>query len=233
MERKRTAADLLRSQTHPKQQNERRVTQVQTYHQLRRKLAPDFYANVGMDMDAADAMEDISMFPLYLPIVSTSRLWLPKLGIGDDERFAVIFRNTWKKIPLWARRMMVKHWRTCPQFLRPGFWSPAISMAKDWAISDRVVRQPRDCAACGRCGHCLFFYAPVVDAMPVQHVEELIAHELAHVVQDASGDCSQTDRSEPRWNDPCEEIADEIMNDWGFDPWAMDEWFKAHWKWNE
>jgi hypothetical protein len=169
----------------------------------------------------------------FLPIVATSRLWLPRLGIGDDERFASIFRNTWKKIPLCARRMMVKYSRSCPIRLIRGLWSPWVSLVLDWKFSSRGFRHPRDLAACGRFGHCLFFYAPVVDAMPVQHVEELVAHELAHVVNKASGDMLQTDRTQPRWNDPSEEIADEIMQTWGFDPYAMDRWLKAHWKWNE
>lgn len=47
----------------------------------------------------------------YLPIVPSARLWLPRLGVGDDGRFARIFRDTWRKIPLKAKRLMVKHWR--------------------------------------------------------------------------------------------------------------------------
>jgi hypothetical protein len=36
----------------------------------------------------------------------------------------------------------------------------------------------------------------------------------------------------PRWCDPTESIADEIMEDlWGFEAWAMDEWLEKNWKW--
>lgn len=177
--------------------------------------------------------EVLDSAPEFFPIAPNSRLWLPKLGIGDDERFADIVRKTWKMIPTWARRMMVKYWRACPGGFIPAFWSPTIALDLDWHFSEHGFRHPKDLAACGCFGHRLFFYAPVVDAMPSQHVEELIAHELAHVVNHASGDVIQTDRTQPRWNDVAEEIADEIMQTWGFDPWAMDRWLKAHWKWSE
>jgi hypothetical protein len=47
----------------------------------------------------------------WLPIVPTARLWLPVVGIGNDARFATIFRSTWYRLPLRDRRRIVKHWR--------------------------------------------------------------------------------------------------------------------------
>ena len=151
--------------------------------------------------------------PELLPIVPRSRLWLPKLGIGDDERFASIFRNTWHKIPLGARRLKVKHWReNSAHFPIQGLWSPTIQLTDYWELSDRTVRQPKDLGVCGRNGHSLYFYAPAVDAVPAQHVEELIAHELRMCGSmpkaklsrrtEASRDGSMTSRSLPTrsWN---------------------------------
>ena len=170
--------------------------------------------------------------PEFMPIVPSSRLWLPRLGIGDDKRFAAIFRDTWPRIPLKARRLMVNHWRKSePIWAIQGFWSPMIQLADDWEFSDRTVRHPKDFAACGRNGHSLFFYAPLVDAMPGHHIQELIAHELAHVIQYALGEPSSTDRTLPRWCDEAESHADEIMELWDFDPWAMDDWIDANWTW--
>lgn len=121
--------------------------------------------------------------PEFLPIVPTSRIWLPKLGIGDDERCASIFQDTWRQIDIRARRLMVAHWRASkPLYAIQGLWSPTIQLVGSWEFSERSWRQPKELAACGCNGHSLYFYAPVVDAMPEQHVKELVAHELAHVV---------------------------------------------------
>ena len=128
---------------------------------------------------------------------------------------------------------MVKHWRECPPGRLQGLWSPLVALVDDWEFSDHFSREPKDLGACGRGGHSLFFYAAIVDAMPAQHVGELIAHELAHAVQYARGDWPNTDRSKPRWWDEAEMVADEIMGEWGFDPWAMDDWMERNWKWPE
>lgn len=170
--------------------------------------------------------------PEFLPIVPSARLWLPRLGIGDDERFAILVQDTWRRIPLGARRLMVRHWRRSePIWAIQGLWSPTIQLTEYWELSDQSVRQPKDLAGCGRNGHSLYFYAPLVDAMPAQHVQELIAHELAHVVQYAIGEPPHSDRTLPRWCDQTEIIADEIMELWDFDPWAMDKWVERHWTW--
>ncbi|MBI2806097.1 MAG: hypothetical protein HYX68_14040 [Planctomycetes bacterium] len=192
-----------------------------TLKTLARKLSPPLL------------VEDAERFkaPDFLPVVPTSRLWLPRWEIGDDKRFALIFRDTWKRVPIRARRLMVRHWRTCPIWLMQGLWSPTISLTDDWEFSDVCGRKPKDLGGCGRGGHSLYFFAPIVDAMPVQHVGELIAHELAHAVQYASGDLPQTNRELPRCWDDTETFADEIMHEWGFDPWAMDDWIERHWKW--
>lgn len=174
--------------------------------------------------------------PEFLPIVPTSRLWLPKLGVGDDEGFASIFRDTWRQIDIRARRLMVAHWRKGqPRYAIQGLWSPTIHLTRSWEFSRWDWRKPKDLGACGSGGHSLYFYAPVVDAMPTKHVQELVAHELAHVVQYATGDLprsgSMMDRTIPRIFDAIENIADEYMEWWGFDADAMDDWCAKNWKW--
>jgi len=68
--------------------------------------------------------------------------------------------------------------------------------------------------------------------MPAVHVQELIAHELAHVFQFAIGEPPSGDGTLPRGSDDAEMVADEIMEDWGFDPYAMDDWMAASsWTW--
>lgn len=205
-----------------------------TLKTLARKLSPSFRFS-----DAEIATQSFRFLDLYdaaanyefLPIVPSSRLWLPRLGIGDDARFAGIFRDTWGSIPIRARRLIVKHWRQCPLGRLQGLWSPMVALANYWEFSEWGVRGMKDYAACGCGGHSLFFDAPLVDAMPSQHVRELIAHELAHAVEYACGEFPQADRTQPRVFVEAENVADEIMEGWGFDPWAMDHWIERNWRW--
>jgi hypothetical protein len=54
---------------------------------------------------------------------------------------------------------------------------------------------------------------------------------LAHAVLYAEGESRSTDRTLHRWFDPVENMADEIMEIWGFDPNAMDTWMQENWTW--
>lgn len=183
--------------------------------------------------DPDDLVEDQNT-PVFLPIVTSARLWLPKLGIGDDARFADIFRQTWRRIMLRDRRRIVRHWREGSRYFPiQGHWSPLIMLSNDWQFSDRGFREPKDLAACGRNGHSLYFYAPVVDAMPRQHVSELIAHELAHVALFAVGEIQNVDRTIPRVFDETEIMADELMELWGIDSQAIDVWLEKYWTWKD
>jgi hypothetical protein len=79
-------------------------------------------------------------------------------------------------------------------------------------------------AVCNR-GHSLKFCAPFVRALPDPVVQDLVAHELAHVYQAA---CGMELISDPtvmasvmlEWE------ADELVLDWGFDVYALDEWLE-------
>lgn len=188
---------------------------------LIRKLSP--FPETKMDETQSNCQ--------YLPIVPSARLWLPRLGFGDDERFAGIFRATWRRIPLGARRIMVEHWRNAPLLFVQGHWSPLIQFANNWMFFNVFIRQLKDLAICTPHGHILAFYAPVVDAMPAVHVGELIAHELAHVFLYADGELLGTDREKPRISDPIEIMADTIMEMWGFDSEALDQWLEKNWTW--
>jgi hypothetical protein len=67
------------------------------------------------------------------------------------------------------------------------------------------------------------FWSKIVAAYPDGLVQDLIAHELAHVYQAACGlDLATADPC------TCEEDADRQMEWWRFDPSAMDEWDREH-----
>ena len=72
-------------------------------------------------------------------------------------------------------------------------------------------------------GHKLQFWSKIVAEYPDSLVRDLIAHELAHVLQAAWGwDFGPADSFE------AEEDADLQMQAWGFDAVAMDEWDREH-----
>ena len=71
-------------------------------------------------------------------------------------------------------------------------------------------------------GHKLQFWSKIVAAYPDNLVQDLIAHELTHVDQWASGWDEDDDNF---W---VEYDADETMTEWGFDAYAMDEWDQEH-----
>jgi hypothetical protein len=152
--------------------------------------------------------------PRLLPIVRSSDLRLLPRGYGGDARFAGIFHRAWRRIPLWARRRMTAHWRkpSWPRLLagvpvrpvtpgapRASLVSPRVELLYEWTGGrlNALIEPGADLATCrggGRheyafcaCeGHVLRFCAPHVDRMPDEVAMDLVAHELAHVVQYAT-----------------------------------------------
>ena len=178
------------------------------------RLFRRFEKRVGANVEIGGAVPDTQ----YLTIQRSSYLYLPVLGYGDDVRFCEIFQRTWRRIPLWARRRLVGHWRDDCRNGTVSHMSPRIELLGDWVERDRAF------GCIGRAGHRIWFWAPIVDAFPEEHVAELIAHELAHVYLFAFGQEEGTNRRLHRWDDPIEEAADELMEEWGFDPYDMDDW---------
>src|SRR5436305_1373831 len=74
--------------------------------------------------------------PELIPIQRSAGLYLVRHGDGDDQRFARLFRETWRRIPLGARRQMVSFWRD----LLPGY-NPVVLRPRDsddWSKCRRV-----------------------------------------------------------------------------------------------
>jgi hypothetical protein len=51
----------------------------------------------------------ISSPPALLPIAPKAGLFLVRHGHGDEERFANLFRETWKSIPREERRALYRY----------------------------------------------------------------------------------------------------------------------------
>ena len=159
---------------------------------------------------------------------ATTKLWpRPPLYLfapdGGAERFTRLFRETWRRIPCWYRGSMLRHWRVAPEFPRYVL-TPQVQLLECWGDTPRrSLRGVK--AAVSEAGHRLKFRTRVVDAYPDDLVRDLIAHELAHVVQCATGGIELEGDDAGFWN---EVGADELVDCWGFEPDAMDEWDRAH-----
>jgi hypothetical protein len=76
-----------------------------------------------------------------------------------------------------------------------------------------------------RRGHEIQFWAKIVAAYPDEQVQDLIAHELAHVFQWASGWDLDDDDDDATL---VEEHADWLVEAWGFSSTAIDDWDRAN-----
>ena len=144
-------------------------------------------------------------------------LFAPTFAGSDGARFAGLFRDTWRRLPLWVRRSILKHWRTDP-FPLPLF-KPEIELVPDWEgrVAGRGLRGDMACVKAR--GHTMRFWTRIVAAFPDELVRDLIAHELAHVCQWSIGrDLLTMDNYET------EEEADWWVERWGFSADTMDQW---------
>ena len=196
----------------------------------------------------------------YWPLLPRHEIYLSATGC-DGRRFASLFRETWKRLPLWARRRMLGHWRAKAPTLKgwltlqqlgeqngirrkpdpkPQYWMcPLIKLTSD-PLPDDVLGMVNDR------GVRLSFHGEPVAAMPDDVVQDLIAHELIHVVQTALGIRTRLEHTVDTdghidtiasfytptgeyWGDAAdlENDADLTMVAWGFVPDSIDRWSLA------
>lgn len=140
---------------------------------------------------------------------------------GGGERFVELFSETYRRIPLGPRRSIVKHWRSDP-FPLP-LVKPEITLSVSWNGREGGRGLRGDMAVTKCRGHILHFFSKLVAALPDDLARDLIAHELAHVYQWSIG------RNLEVMNPfECEEEADWMMEGWGFDATAIDDWMLAN-----
>lgn len=137
------------------------------------------------------------------------------------ERFARLFTETWRRLPLGVRRRILGYWRTDLYAFPPS--TPSIELLADWPHRQAGPDLLGTLGACSGCGHSLRFWAKIVAIMPDDLVRDLIAHELAHVYQWARG-----------WdldivgNCKAEEDARRNVECWGFSSTAFFEWKRSN-----
>ena len=114
------------------------------------------------------------------------------------------------------RRSILGHWRKpCPALC--GLPGPQIHLLDDWSDRQRGRGLRGDKAGVSWKGNRLRFWRRIVAAYPDVLVRDLIAHELAHVLQESRGFEFENAYE-------CEEDADMRAEFWGFSSTEIDEW---------
>ncbi len=167
--------------------------------------------------------------PRLIRLVPRQPLFLNAIN-GNGPLFATRFLQTWRRIPLRARRRWLKFWRTEDSMKSLVPFSPHIELIEDWSHDGK--KPPFGVVS--RDGHMLRFCSKYFDQMPDNVACDVIAHELAHVSQNVSGSQIRVaDNGSIYFEYPDgykstlgeeEEEADSRMDWWGFDPESVDRW---------
>ena len=179
-------------------------------------------------------MQDITKMvgkEYYLPLLPRHGIYLTRAGHADEERFARVFRGVWKRIPLRARRTILRRWRTIRARHGRAAVMPQIQVLDRWEnwedlSDDGTAFEPEPPAVyLGQCwvwGHSLYFHAKIVDALPADHLGTLIAHELAHIVLPTivNGYCDMSHLE-------VECCIHDLVMGWGFDQDAFFAWMNS------
>ncbi len=142
---------------------------------------------------------------------------MPAFGYSDDERFARVFRATWKRLPLHVRRALLRHWRT-PCSITTLLRQPVIEVLPFLSRVD----DPCAVGVCRQEGYEFQFRSDAVNAMPDDALAVLIAHELCH------GYFFSVQHPDRTGDEFEEDMVRETLGAWDFDEETIDEWYCAH-----
>lgn len=151
---------------------------------------------------------------------------LPKHNIslvhfeGNAEPFVRCFQEAWRRLPSPVRKCLLGYWRK--HAARNSADLPCIALASANAAGQSTY------------GLGLLFDARMVASMPEAAVCVLVAHELAHVHQEATGwvpvlfpEGAGEDASDEAKEDFGEEADEDVnwrLEEWGFDTRLLYEW---------
>lgn len=171
-----------------------------------------------------------------IPILKRHSVYLWSLNC-DGSRFAALFHQTWKRLPLGARRRILRHWRESTDAIPTLQQSPWIELGVDYEHwdYDEETDLPKTWAQVGNTGHQILFSVEIVNLMPDRIVCDLVAHELVHVLQcanglrwracdDGTGEVVNQDGKVWGSAGELEDGADDVMEHWGFSATGMDDW---------
>ena len=112
-------------------------------------------------------------------IEESAGLYLAEPADGDSERFVALFGKAWARIPEDAKEQLLGYWR---QSDLQDYTFPRVEYVNSWKDRRRGTA-----GECRYGGNWLVFSASYLDRMPENIVETVVAHELAHVLQHATG----------------------------------------------
>lgn len=127
---------------------------------------------------------------------------------GDGDRFARLFRRAWRRIPKPVRQEL---WRQLDD-------DGAIVLAEEWDSPG----PPAEGVLWGECmpgGKYVCFKASIIDKLPGRLVQDLVAHELAHVLMarlDQAGWSINWEKNEV--------LAEAFAEGWGFETEGLRRW---------
>ena len=147
----------------------------------------------------------------YLPILPRSGLWLFHTD-GNGPRFARLFAETWRRVPLCGRRRILKFWREHRPSGGPSRGWPHIELIEDKSNFHHSDGEGEVVGQAQKRGGQLAFKSGAVDNAPVETVVAMIGHELAHVYHYA------VDPVYSQAGCDCEGPVFDVLVDWGFDP---------------
>jgi len=120
-----------------------------------------------------------------LPLLSNHEITFVTDGYGDAEKFARIFNNTWDCLPEEHQGYLLEHWQLHSTPLLKYPVVQLIGWKKEFMPVKRHDTDDPDVAAFAACtenGLQFAFWQPVMDRLPDEHAETIVAHELAHAV---------------------------------------------------
>lgn len=187
------------------------------------------------------------MWPQLIPIVPRSDIYLYGHGIPVEERFVKVFRKVWRKLPSGVRRSILSHWQTnvgqfaglvscCREAATKGevldctcyhVICPRIEVLPGFEGPEKAFEAPAEnqqWAGVFAFGSVLRFHSAIVEEMPEEILEILIAQQLVYVHElHQLSECMYSARSP-------EYIQEDALIHamlWGFDEQRIQKWLKS------
>ena len=125
------------------------------------------------------------------------------------DRFVNNLQAVWGSLPDLPKIVLQRHWSTCV-----GHLSVILTeAAPPW-------ERQKGFASASPCGVGLYFWSPVLERIPEEHLRTDIAHELGHMVFIALG---EPGHKRPGYS-KAEWLITDLLPHWKFDQVAADEW---------
>ncbi len=128
----------------------------------------------------------------FLPLSVDDWLFLPvRLPDADHllTEFREAFRQVWASIPVQDREEISRHWLDDESAERVDPWAPRIELVPEFFCSGQEgwSADAGIYAACRADGHVLVFCGDLLHDLSHRSIVAVVAHELAHVFQHATG----------------------------------------------